>query len=90
MRRSARALLPLLAALAAMTAGPARAQRVPVVVTPGSEQIYRIAVQRFADVGPVANAEGIDDFRGGGGGHHGGGIGPRRLAAFRPPRSGPA
>ena len=45
---------------AALRAG---AERAPVVVTPGGEQSYRIAVQRFADDSTAPNARLIDDFR---------------------------
>jgi len=50
--------------LAILGAGAARAQdRVPVVITPGSEQSYRIAVQRFADGSTPPSSERVSRFR---------------------------
>ena len=51
---------PLLAAalFGAALAAPTRAdERVPVVVTPGSERSYRVAVQRFADSAAIADPD---------------------------------
>ena len=39
-------------------------EKAAVVVTPGSEQLYRAAIQRFADASPTPSAKRIDDFRG--------------------------
>lgn len=51
-------------ALAALALLPAAAQeRPPVVVTPGSEQVYRVAVQRFAEVGTREDPEATEAFR---------------------------
>lgn len=61
--RRARSLAWRVLALLAAALPAAGAERVPVVVTPGSEQVYRIAVQRFADLSPVKNAGAIDTFR---------------------------
>jgi hypothetical protein len=44
------------------SAWPRRSAR-PVVITPGGEKTYRIAVQRFADDPAKPNARAIDDFR---------------------------
>ncbi len=67
MRRTAVALLhaALPAALLAQVASePAAAQQRPaVIVTPGSEQTYRVAVQRFADGSPTASPERAAAFR---------------------------
>ena len=54
-----------LLAIACCLAAPAAAEeRSAIVVTPGSEQLYRAAIQRFADASPTPSAKRIDDFRG--------------------------
>jgi len=50
-------------ALALLAASPIRAERAAVVITPGGEQTYRIAVQRFADGSSPPDARMIDAFR---------------------------
>ena len=56
-------LLLCVAAIGALLAAPLGAERVPVVVTPGSEQTYRIAVQRFEDGSTAKSAERVTEFR---------------------------
>jgi len=60
-----RRVLPLLSALAVIGLGGvwAAAERAPVVVTPGSEQSYRVAVQRFAVLDAGGRPRLADDFR---------------------------
>ena len=61
-----RRVLPALFALASaalLLRADAGAERAPVVVTPGGQQTYRIAVQRFADDSDASDARLIDDFR---------------------------
>jgi TolB protein len=38
-------------------------QRAPVMVTPGSEQTYRVAAQRFADTSEAPDEEAVQQFR---------------------------
>jgi TolB protein len=52
-----------LALFAAGLAGSSRGERVPVVVTPGSEQSYRIALQTFADASSVPDPARAAAFR---------------------------
>lgn len=61
MRRIGLVLLSAAATAAALFG--AEAQRAPVVVTPGGEQNYRIAVQRFADDSTQPSPRTIDAFR---------------------------
>jgi TolB protein len=49
--------------LAGVAASSAAQEHAPVVVTPGGEKSYRIAVQRFADDTAKPDARMIDDFR---------------------------
>jgi TolB protein len=63
MRHTAVALLHA-ALLVQLASEPAAAQQRPaVIVTPGSEQTYRVAVQRFADDSPAASPERPAAFR---------------------------
>jgi len=47
----------------AVVATAAGAERAAVIVTPGGQQTYRIAVQRFADDSATPDARLVDDFR---------------------------
>lgn len=60
-----RPALPILSMLAVLGLGVvwASAERAPVVVTPGSETTYRIALQRFARLDPGASQALAQDFR---------------------------
>ena len=57
-------VLPLLGALSLSACGPAAAQERPVVVvTPGTEHRYRVAVQRFADFSSQPDSSRAFSFR---------------------------
>jgi TolB protein len=58
----ARPVLALLA-FALLSARAGAQDRVPVVITPGSEKSYKIAVQRFADGSTPKDAERVTRFR---------------------------
>jgi len=61
MRRALSIILPVAAIVFLLTT--AGAERAPVVVTPGGQQTYRIAVQRFADDSASPNVRRVEDFR---------------------------